>query len=104
MGEVRTVKQIAESEWSDYWGATQTVSDRAGGEFTLPGRPWRFSHDKIEGLGLPAFQGEDNEAVCRELGFTHEEIVRLTKQRGLLSNIPSTSASVRGKSKPETTA
>ncbi|WP_298336468.1 CaiB/BaiF CoA-transferase family protein [uncultured Erythrobacter sp.] len=99
MGEVRTMKQIAASEWSEYWGATQTVSDRAGGEFTLPGRPWRFSRDRLDGLGMPAFQGEDNEEVCRELGFSEEELARLIKQRALLSNIPATRE--MPKSKPE---
>lgn len=89
MGEVRTVKEIAESEWSSHWGATAKVPDRSGGEFTLPGRPWRFSQDELAPLGLPAFQGEHNQAICQELGFDDDQIARLVKDRALLSNIPS---------------
>jgi crotonobetainyl-CoA:carnitine CoA-transferase CaiB-like acyl-CoA transferase len=85
MGEVRTMKQLAESEWADYWGATLQVPDRAGGEYTLPGRPWHFSESELEAPGAPAFQGEHNDAVCRELGFSDEEIASLQKARGLLA-------------------
>ncbi len=26
MGEIRSIKELTESEWSDYWGAVQLVS------------------------------------------------------------------------------
>ena len=37
-----------ESDWSDYWGAVQLVSDRSGGEYRLPGRPWHFSQGRAD--------------------------------------------------------
>lgn len=74
MGEVRTLSELAETEWAAYWGATQEVSDRQGGVFRLPGRPWRFSGDALTPLGDPAFRGEHNEEVCRELGLSEEAI------------------------------
>ncbi len=55
-------------EWAEYWGAVQEVSDRNGGTYRLPGRPWRFSREKLEPLGDPAFQGEHNRTVFGELG------------------------------------
>ena len=52
----------------------QEVSDRNGGSYRLPGRPWRFSREKLERLGEPAFQGDHNRAVFAELGFSDEQI------------------------------
>jgi crotonobetainyl-CoA:carnitine CoA-transferase CaiB-like acyl-CoA transferase len=61
-------------EWAEYWGAIQEVSDRNGGTYRLPGRPWRFSLEKLHPLGDPAFQGEHNRAVFGELGLSEGEI------------------------------
>jgi hypothetical protein len=33
-----------------YWGAVQEVSDRNGGTYRLPGRPWHFSRDGVPGV------------------------------------------------------
>ena len=77
MGEIRNLAELADTEWADYWGATQDVSDRAGGNYTLPGRPWKFSANRLEPLGDPAFQGEHNHIICSELGFDLSEIAEL---------------------------
>jgi crotonobetainyl-CoA:carnitine CoA-transferase CaiB-like acyl-CoA transferase len=77
MGEIRSIKQLTASEWSDYWGAVQLVPDRSGGEYRLPGRPWRFSADELTPIGTPAFQGEHNIAVFSELGVGEAELKRL---------------------------
>lgn len=77
MGEIRSIKELTRSEWSDYWGAVQLVSDRNGGEYRLPGRPWRFSEDELTPIGAPAFQGEHNNVVFGELGIGEHELQRL---------------------------
>jgi crotonobetainyl-CoA:carnitine CoA-transferase CaiB-like acyl-CoA transferase len=77
MGEIRSIKELTRSEWSDYWGAVQLVSDRNGGEYRLPGRPWRFSEDELTPIGAPAFQGEHNNVVFGELGIGEPELQRL---------------------------
>jgi crotonobetainyl-CoA:carnitine CoA-transferase CaiB-like acyl-CoA transferase len=59
---------------AEYWGAVQEVSDRNGGSYRLPGRPWRFSREQLAPLGEPAFQGEHNRAVFTELGLSDSEI------------------------------
>ena len=74
MGEVRSLTALAETEWAEYWGAVQEVPDRNGGTYRLPGRPWRFSRDQLAPLGTPAFQGEHNRDVFRELGLSEGEI------------------------------
>ena len=73
-GELRTLKRLSETEWAKYWGATQEVSDRDGGTYRLPGRPWHFSRDELAPLGDPAFQGEHNRDVFHELGLSDDEI------------------------------
>lgn len=77
-GVVRDIKDFAESEWAQWWGATESIDDRAGGTARVPGKPWRFSANELEHPGLPAFRGEHNGEVLRELGYSIEEIDELT--------------------------
>jgi crotonobetainyl-CoA:carnitine CoA-transferase CaiB-like acyl-CoA transferase len=79
MGEIRSIKELSKSDWSDYWGAIQLVPDRSGGEYKLPGRPWHFSRDELTPIGTPAFQGEHNREVFRELGVSEAELQRLSE-------------------------
>jgi len=88
MGTVRSIRDLAQSAWCDYWGGVQEVPDRHGGHYRLPGRPWRFSHDDLAPLGAPAFQGEHNRSVFAELGLSGAEIERHVTSGALLSRIP----------------
>jgi crotonobetainyl-CoA:carnitine CoA-transferase CaiB-like acyl-CoA transferase len=85
LGEMRSLKQLSEMEWAEHWGAVQQVSDRNGGTYRLPGRPWHFSGEQLEPLGDPAFQGEHNRAVFGELGLSEAEIDRHTASGALVS-------------------
>jgi crotonobetainyl-CoA:carnitine CoA-transferase CaiB-like acyl-CoA transferase len=84
-GEVRSLKQLSEMEWAEYWGAVQEVSDRNGGSCRLPGRPWHFSGEQLDPLGEPAFQGEHNHEVFAELGLSDVEIDRYVASGALVS-------------------
>jgi crotonobetainyl-CoA:carnitine CoA-transferase CaiB-like acyl-CoA transferase len=86
MGEIRSIKELTASEWSDYWGAVQRVPDRSGGEYRLPGRPWHFSAEELTPIGTPAFQGEHNFAVFSELGLSEAELKRLSEAGALVSH------------------
>jgi crotonobetainyl-CoA:carnitine CoA-transferase CaiB-like acyl-CoA transferase len=86
MGEIRSVKELAASEWSEYWGAVQPVSDRSGGEYRLPGRPWYFSAEELTPIGTPAFQGEHNFSVFGELGVSESEMRRLAEAGVLVTH------------------
>jgi len=86
-GVVRDVEEFAASEWAQWWGAVEEVDNRAGGTARIPGKPWRFSRDKLCHPGTPSFRGEHNSAVLSELGFTTEEI-RSLADRGVLSGDP----------------
>ncbi len=74
MGEIRSIKDLADTEWADHWGAVLEVSDRHDGSYRIPGRPWRFSSDTLDHPGDPAFQGEHNKEVFERLGVSGEEI------------------------------
>jgi crotonobetainyl-CoA:carnitine CoA-transferase CaiB-like acyl-CoA transferase len=95
MGKVRSIRELSDSDWSTYWGAVQEVSDRHGGTYRLPGRPWRFSREELAPLGAPAFQGEHNRDVFEELGLTAEEIARHAGSGALVSRIPAAKTSTR---------
>jgi crotonobetainyl-CoA:carnitine CoA-transferase CaiB-like acyl-CoA transferase len=88
MGEVRSIRDLSRSDWSTYWGAVQEVSDRHGGVYCVPGRPWRFSRDTLEPAGAPAFQGEHNRSVFTQLGLTADEIDRHVTSGALVSRVP----------------
>jgi crotonobetainyl-CoA:carnitine CoA-transferase CaiB-like acyl-CoA transferase len=86
IGELRSLREVAESAWAEYWTATHAVSDRNGGELRLPGRPWRFSDAELDPPGEPAFQGEHNAEICGELGIDPDEIARLEASGALVGN------------------
>ncbi|XIA67101.1 CaiB/BaiF CoA transferase family protein [Bradyrhizobium sp. TZ2] len=84
MGEIRSLGDLAATDWSSYWGAVQEVSDRNGGTYRLPGRPWQFSRDELTPIGDPALRGEHNRDVCAELGFSEEEIDTMVEAGALV--------------------
>jgi crotonobetainyl-CoA:carnitine CoA-transferase CaiB-like acyl-CoA transferase len=88
MGELRSARELAATEWAVGWGVVQEVSDRHGGAYRLPGRPWRFSACDLEPLGDPAFQGEHNRAVMSELGLSDEEVERNLASGALVQYAP----------------
>jgi crotonobetainyl-CoA:carnitine CoA-transferase CaiB-like acyl-CoA transferase len=93
IGALRDISEFAETDWATHWGATRTVPDGAGGRITVPGRPWHFSGntkpnesgDGAETVDTgpepdrqPARQGEHNEEVLREFGYSDDEITEFT--------------------------
>jgi crotonobetainyl-CoA:carnitine CoA-transferase CaiB-like acyl-CoA transferase len=106
MGEIRSIKELTASTWSDYWGAVQHVSDRSGGEYRLPGRPWRFSGEELTPIGTPAFQGEHNFEVFAELGLSEAELKQLVESGVLVTHARARQPEVAAKppEKPEQAA
>jgi len=84
-GQMRTLGELADSEWGQHWRATREVSDRAGGRIRIPGPPWHFSAAAEELLPQePAAQGEHNAEICKELGFDDATIADLTVRAALI--------------------
>ena len=88
MGVVRSVAEIADSDWARHRGAIAEVSDRSGGTIRLPDGPWRFSDAGVGVAGDPAFRGEHNRVVLGELGLSDEEIDELESGGVLSSRVP----------------
>jgi len=84
---VRDIGDFASSEWANWWGAIEEVDDRAGGTARIPGKPWRFSNERLDHPGTPAFRGEHNAQILGELGLTPESIRDLTA-RGVVTADP----------------
>ncbi|MGH1492798.1 MAG: CaiB/BaiF CoA transferase family protein [Acidimicrobiales bacterium] len=74
VGVVRTVSEIAESEWAKDRGAIREVDDRSGGTARMPAPPWIFSAAPLPDAGLPPFQGEHNSEVLADIGFDQANI------------------------------
>ncbi len=89
MGVVRTVAEVAESDWAEHRHAIAEVADRSGGTIRIPDAPWRFSDAEVAVAGDPAFRGEHNHEVLAELGLTDDEVRRLEQDGVLSSRVPS---------------
>jgi crotonobetainyl-CoA:carnitine CoA-transferase CaiB-like acyl-CoA transferase len=105
IGSLRSISEFAQTDWATLWGATRTVPDGAGGRITVPGRPWHFnaaakpneSTDAAETVDTgpepdrqPARQGEHNEEVLQDLGYSDDEITNFTNSGVLVHNSDTT--------------
>lgn len=88
MGVVRTVAEVAESDWAVQRGAIVEVSDRGGGTIRIPQAPWRFSAATSGVAGEPAYRGEHNREVFAALGLDDAELDRLEAEGVLSSRLP----------------
>jgi crotonobetainyl-CoA:carnitine CoA-transferase CaiB-like acyl-CoA transferase len=89
MGRLRTVREIADSDWAAARGAIVAVPDRSGGEVRIPNSPWHFSDADTGVRGEPAFRGEHNREVLAErLGLSDDTLDRLEAQGVLSSRLP----------------
>jgi crotonobetainyl-CoA:carnitine CoA-transferase CaiB-like acyl-CoA transferase len=90
VGVVRSVAELAETDWAVEREAITDVSDRSGGTIRLPSSPWRFS-DADAGIRRdPAWRGEHNREVLAEAGLSEAEIDELEADGILSSRAPRT--------------
>jgi crotonobetainyl-CoA:carnitine CoA-transferase CaiB-like acyl-CoA transferase len=89
VGVVRTVRELAATDWAAARGAIVEVPDRIGGYLRVPGPPWHFENAVVNTMGEPRYRGEDNRGVLREvLGMTDDEIDELERRDVLSSRLP----------------
>ena len=87
VGQLRTVREFADSEWSVETGAIVEVSDRGDGVVKIPQAPWKFSDGPDVGIhGTPRYRGEDNHAVLNELLGLDDATLAQLEERGVLSS------------------
>jgi crotonobetainyl-CoA:carnitine CoA-transferase CaiB-like acyl-CoA transferase len=90
MGVLRTVREVADSEWARARGAIVDVPDRGGGRVRIPNSPWHFSQADVGVRGEPAYRGEHNREVLRALcDLTDADLDQLESDGVLSSRLPS---------------
>ena len=89
MGVLRTVREVADSEWAHERGAIVDVPDRGGGRVRIPNSPWHFSQADVGVRGQPAYRGEHNREVLGSLcELTDAELDQLEADGVLSSRLP----------------
>jgi crotonobetainyl-CoA:carnitine CoA-transferase CaiB-like acyl-CoA transferase len=89
VGVVRTVRELADTDWASARGAITEVPDRIGGYLRVPHPPWHFTDATLPPMGEPRYRGEDNRAVLREvLGLSDEVVDDLERREILSSRLP----------------
>jgi crotonobetainyl-CoA:carnitine CoA-transferase CaiB-like acyl-CoA transferase len=86
MGVVRSAGDAATSNWAEERGATVAVDDRSGGTVRIPQAPWRFGAATTGSRGVPAYRGEHNRDVLRELLGADDATLADWEARGVLSS------------------
>ena len=89
-GRLRSVGELADTEWAREREAVVLVSDRGDGAVRIPNSPWHFSGSDTTTQGDAKYRGEDNHAIFSEIaGLSNEEITQLENDGVLLSRGPS---------------
>jgi CoA:oxalate CoA-transferase len=89
MGVVRTMSELADTEWAEDRNVIINADDRYGSTFRVPNAPWVFSGSDVSTRGIPKFRGEDNAEVLQQLaGVTPEEVEQLTAAGVLSIRLP----------------
>ena len=88
-GRLRSVGEIADTEWARDRGAITEVSDRKDGAIRVPNSPWHFSSSDTSVAGVAKYRGEDNREVCTTvLGMSDADITHLESIGVLVSRVP----------------
>jgi crotonobetainyl-CoA:carnitine CoA-transferase CaiB-like acyl-CoA transferase len=85
-GRLRSVADIANTDWARHRGAITEVSDRAGGTVRIPQSPWKFSDADVRVRGVPKYRGEDNAEVLRSLLHLDDATIAQLARDGVTSS------------------
>ena len=89
-GRLRSVGELADTEWAHEREAVVLVSDRGDSTVRIPNSPWHFSGSDTTTQGDAKYRGEDNRAIFSEIaGLSNEEIAQLENDGVLVSRGPS---------------
>jgi crotonobetainyl-CoA:carnitine CoA-transferase CaiB-like acyl-CoA transferase len=85
-GRLRSVADIANTDWARHRGVIAEVSDRAGGTVRIPQSPWKFSDADVRIRGVPKYRGEDNADVLRSLLHIDDATIAQLARDGVTSS------------------
>jgi CoA:oxalate CoA-transferase len=90
VGRLRSVGELADTQWATEREAVILVSDRGDSTVRIPNSPWHFSGSDTTTQGDAKYRGEDNRAIFAEItGLSGEEIAQLEIDGVLVSRGPS---------------
>ena len=90
VGRLRSVGELADTQWAREREAVVEVSDRGDSTVRIPNSPWHFSGSDTTTQGDAKYRGEDNHAIFSEItGLSSEEIAQLENDGVLVSRGPS---------------
>jgi crotonobetainyl-CoA:carnitine CoA-transferase CaiB-like acyl-CoA transferase len=88
MGQLRSVAEVAKTDWAKQRNAFVEVDDRGESTVKLPNSPWRFSGSDTSTRGTVKYRGEDNAEVFSELlGLSPSEIKELHQREILVQRL-----------------
>ena len=90
VGRLRSVGELADTQWAYDRDAVIDVSDRGDSTVRIPNSPWHFSGSDTTTQGDAKYRGEDNRVIFSEIaGLSSEEIAQLENDGVLVSRGPS---------------
>ena len=91
MGRLRSVAEVAETEWAKQRNAFIEVDDRGDSTVKLPNSPWMFSGSDTSTRGTIKYRGEDNaEVFSKLLELSPDQIKDLHSREILVQRISNT--------------
>jgi crotonobetainyl-CoA:carnitine CoA-transferase CaiB-like acyl-CoA transferase len=89
VGQMKPLREVAEADWAHEREALVDVGGEASEPLLLPRSPFRFSNAIVGTSGRPAWQGEHNREVLREvLGLSDEAVDQLETDAVLVARPP----------------
>ena len=89
-GRLRSVAELADTDWAREREAIAEVSDRGGGTVRIPQSPWKFNDADVRVRGEPKYRGEDNAAVLRDVLGLDDSTIEALARDGVTSSHPPT--------------
>jgi crotonobetainyl-CoA:carnitine CoA-transferase CaiB-like acyl-CoA transferase len=84
VGQMRALRDVGDADWVHERGALVDVGDDDGGPLQLPRSPFRFSAASAGTSGRPAWQGQHNREVLRELLGLNDDVIDGLERDGVL--------------------
>jgi len=85
IGRLRSVAEVADTDWAKQRNAFIEVDDRGDGKVKLPNSPWQFSGSDTSIRGAVKYRGEDNAEVLGSLLGLNETQIQDLYRREVLS-------------------
>lgn len=85
-GRLRSVADVARTDWARQRGVIAEVPDRAGGVVRIPQSPWKFSDADVRIRGVPKYRGEDNAEILRSLLNVDDDTIAQLESDGVISS------------------